>query len=106
MVPDRGTAGGTCQAVSHGFAGAIDDFGGIAVAVPESMETAGCYEAGSVELLTARHRWAMGALAAGAVGMFVSALATGVPARPADIWILSLDGHGRSLTRMACAVVR
>lgn len=95
-----------CQAVPRGRLVAIDDFSGTAVAVPSDMETAGCYEAGSVELLTARHRWAMGALAAGAVGMFVSALATGVPAKPADIWILSLDGHGRSLTRMACAMVR
>jgi hypothetical protein len=74
--------------------------------MPSLMETAGCYEAGSVELLTARHRWAMGALAAGAVGMFVAALATGVSARPADIWILALDGNGKSLTRMACAMVR
>jgi len=70
------------------------------------VETAGCYEAGSVELMTRRHRWAMGALAAGAVGMFVNALATGHHEQPADIWILALDKQGRTLTRMACAMVR
>lgn len=70
------------------------------------MRTGGCYEAGSVELMAARHRWALGALAAGAVGMFVSALATGSAAAPADIWITALDGKGQTLTRMACAVIR
>jgi hypothetical protein len=71
------------------------------------MEAAACYEEeeeSGLALLTARHRWAMGALAAGAFGMFVAALATGNMERPVDIWILSLDRKGRSLTRMACAM--
>ena len=69
------------------------------------MEAAAAsHDDSGLELLTARHRWAMGALAAGAFGMFVAALATGNLTRPVDIWILSLDKRGRSLTRMACAL--
>jgi hypothetical protein len=74
--------------------------------IEERMEAAAAYDDDSgLELLTARHRWAMGALAAGAFGMFVAALASGNVERPVDIWILSLDRQGRSLTRMACAMV-
>jgi hypothetical protein len=59
-----------------------------------------------IDLLAKRHLWAMGALAAGAFGMFIAALATGEATRPVDIWILALARNGNTLTRMACATVR
>jgi hypothetical protein len=105
MVPERGTGAARAVAVPRRFRDGIGDFGGIAVAMRAGMRTGGCYDAGSVELMAARHRWALGALAAGAVGMFVSALATGCAAAPADIWITALDSKGRTLTRIACAMV-
>jgi hypothetical protein len=50
-------------------------------------------------LLAERHRWAAGALAAGALGMFLAALMADCTAGP-PAWTVAVDAGGAVVTRM------